>query len=166
MELIMTTINSIGNNFGFPQNKAAINTLAGGNELPPKTSTVNAASSQFNFKITDISANTLASVGNELHSKGQINAETHLMMTLPRLGSAAMHVGGLPSDTRVLGGHIEDPRKNIDMLQYAKDKLNYIEMVNEKSPLQRVDTKPWEQFISTLEQLDGKENSQGIDLTA
>ena len=165
----MTGINGIGNarNFGFPQNKAQTNTLADGNKLPPnKIGTVGDASSQFNLKITDISADTLARVGDELHSKGQIDAETHLMMTLPRLGSAAMHVGGLPSDAHVLGGHIGDPKKNIDMLQFAKDKLDYINMVNEKHPLQRVDTKPWERFISTLEELDGKEISQGIYLTA
>ncbi|MFH2133988.1 MAG: hypothetical protein ABII81_02250 [Pseudomonadota bacterium] len=164
----MTGIHRVGNAMHLvgAQNTTMTSTRAGANISPTKMAHANADTRvQLKINISDISANTLARVGNELHANGQIDAETHLMMTIPGLGSAAMAVGGLSADALVFGRHIQDPEENIDMLQYASDNLDYMKMLNEKYR-QGINTKPWERFISTLKELDGKEIFLGIDVAA
>jgi ketopantoate reductase len=117
------------------------------------------------YNIENMSGNEFRAMANELYEKGNIDTDTHENMIRSLLFSTDLGETGLGEGTYVAGTHIHDQNKKINMFEHFQTVLSE-QKENIKKFNLSYDIKPYEQIVSTLEELNVKYNSPRVNLTA
>lgn len=158
---------SVASNIG---SQAAINRQATDKNMPVSFSGKSDESGGISQRVQQgnlesMSGNEFRSMANELFEQGEINAGTHKNMIRSLLFSTELEVTGLGSGVYASGTYIDDQTKKINMLDHFETVL-----LEKKENIQKYnlafDIKPYEQIVTTLEQLNEKYNSSRVNLTA
>jgi len=117
------------------------------------------------YNIENMSGNEFRTMANELYEKGNIDADTHENMIRSLLFSTDLGETGLGEGTYVAGTRIHDQNKKINMIDHFQTVLSEHKENIKKFNLS-YDIKPYEQIVTTLEELNVNYSSPRVNLTA
>jgi len=166
MNISGTPYGSITPNIG---SQAARDSREAGDNLPVSTNDrgiengITQRNQQYNLE--NMSGNEFRSMANELYEQGSINADTHENMIRSLLFSTGFDVSALGGGAHMQGAQIDDQNRKMNMIEHFETVL--LERKEDISNYNlNFDLKPYEDIVTTLEQLDEKYSSPSVNLKA